>query len=230
MKTLVIVSHPELNESRSQRFLWESLPENGVTWHHLEGLYPDGNIDVASEQALLLTYDRIIFQFPLYWYSAPPLLKQWQDAVLTEGFAHSRYGSKLAGKELQLVVVTGVAEKEYQPGGKEQFTLAELLRPFQAVAQKCQLVYLPIFTISQFEYMDEAEQRRLLVRYRQALTGRSYGSFEEKEQWFRQELQDLGKKQLSEEDAAIVDFLLEQLEENREHLDDLTWTLQEMGD
>lgn len=228
MKTLIIVSHPELRESHTQRFLWESLPDEQVTWHHLEGVYPDGAIDPQQEQALLRAHERIVLQFPLYWYSSPPLLKAWQDAVLTEGFAYSRNGSQLAGKELLLVVTTGVQGRAYQPGGAEQFTIQELMRPFQAVALKCQMVYLPVFLVSQFDYMSESERRELLIRYRQALTVNPLPSLEEQEGWFAQELATLGKTGLSYEDSRMVDLLIEQMQANRERLDDLNWTLQEM--
>ena len=50
-------------------------------------LYPDFKIDVAEEQKHLAAADRIILQFPFYWYSTPALLKQWQDDVLTYGWA-----------------------------------------------------------------------------------------------------------------------------------------------
>lgn len=228
MKTLIIVSHPELSESHTQRFLWESLPEENVTWHHLEAIYPDGVIDVIAEQALLKGHDRIIFQFPLYWYSSPPMLRIWQDAVLTDGFAYGRFGNQLAEKELQVVVATGVPERDYQPGGAEQFTLPELMRPLQATALKCHMQYLPLFVISQFDYMSELERRKLLIGYRQALTGRLLSTLEEKEEWFEEELLTLGKVHMSEDDSLQVDLLVQQLQANRDHLNDLNWTLQEM--
>ncbi|ETT59992.1 NAD(P)H oxidoreductase [Paenibacillus sp. FSL H8-457] len=87
MKTLVIVAHPGLHEgSRINRELTETVghhPE--VTVHDLYQRYPDGIIDIAAEQQLLLRHDRIVFQFPFWWYSSPPLLKHWFDEVLTFG-------------------------------------------------------------------------------------------------------------------------------------------------
>lgn len=41
--------------------------------------------DGAREAARLLTADRIVLQFPVQWYSMPPQLKAWQDAVLKTG-------------------------------------------------------------------------------------------------------------------------------------------------
>jgi glutathione-regulated potassium-efflux system ancillary protein KefG len=39
-------------------------------------------IDRTRLQMLLLQHDVIIWQHPFYWYSFPPLLKQWFDMVL----------------------------------------------------------------------------------------------------------------------------------------------------
>ena len=111
MQTLIIVSHPTLADSNLQRFLWESLPAEGVTWHHLEAVYPDGQVDREAEQQQLLQYDRIIFQFPFYWYSSPALLKQWQDVVLADDFAYGTDGGRLSGKEFGLVLALGVNER-----------------------------------------------------------------------------------------------------------------------
>ena len=72
MKTLVIVAHPNIAKSRVNRRWVEELkkyPE--VTVHELYKEYPSGTIDVEREQALLLDHDRIVWQFPFYWYSSP---------------------------------------------------------------------------------------------------------------------------------------------------------------
>ncbi|WP_319467384.1 NAD(P)H-dependent oxidoreductase [uncultured Trichococcus sp.] len=228
MQTLIIVSHPTLADSNTQRFLWESLPAEGVTWHHLESAYPDGQIDQEAEQLQLLQYDRIIFQFPFYWYSSPALLKQWQDIVLTEGFAYGADGSRLSGKEFGLVLALGVNEREYQAGGREGFTISELTRPYQAMATKCGMVFLPSLVVSKFDYLNDTKKKELLIAYQQYLTKDNDASLKSSENWFKLQLQSLGKAGLSEEDQQLVELLITQLEENREQLDDLAWMLAEM--
>lgn len=230
MRTLIIVSHPTLSDSHAQQFLRESLPDEGVRWHHLEHDYPDGQIDKDREQALLADYDRIIFQFPLYWYSSPPLLKQWQDEVLTDGFAYGKHGSQLKGKEFGLVMTTGVNEREYQAGGREGFTISELTRPFQAIARKCEMVYLPSLLIARFDYLSDADRKELLIRYRQYLTMSANPSLLNQEEWFKLELETLGKFQQTDETKAMIDLLIEQMRNNRDHLDDLLFTLEELGE
>ena len=43
-------------------------------------------------QVALVAADTIVFQFPFYWYSVPPLLKEWIDLVLEHGFAYGLEG------------------------------------------------------------------------------------------------------------------------------------------
>lgn len=228
MQTLIIVSHPTLADSNAQRFLWESLPAEGVTWHHLESVYPDGQIDRESEQQQLLQYDRIIFQFPFYWYSSPALLKQWQDVVLTDGFAYGNDGGRVSGKEFGLVLAIGVNEREYQAGGREGFTISELTRPYQAMANKCGMVYLQTLTVSKFDYLNDRKRKELLITYQQYLTKDNDASLKTSENWFRLQLQSIGKAGLPEEDQLLVEQLLDVLDDNRERLDDLAWTLGQM--
>lgn len=133
-KTLIILVHPDISASTINKALIESIKnEPNITVHDLYASYKTvENIDVAKEQALLVEHERIVFQFPLYWYSAPAMLKEWQDKVLGYGFAYGPEGSKLAGKESKLVVSTGSPEYAYQAGFYNNFTLSEYLRPLQS--------------------------------------------------------------------------------------------------
>lgn len=88
MKTLVILAHPNIEDSRvNQRWKQELLQyTNEITIHEIYKEYPNWSIDVLREQKLLETHSNIIFQFPLYWYSYPPLLKSGlMMFLLTDG-------------------------------------------------------------------------------------------------------------------------------------------------
>lgn len=78
MKSLVILAHPNIEISRvNKRWKQELLSYTKEdTIHELYQEYPHWTIDVSNEQKLLEMYQRIILQFPLYWYSFPPLLKK----------------------------------------------------------------------------------------------------------------------------------------------------------
>jgi putative NADPH-quinone reductase len=64
---------------------------------------------VESEQRLLSEHDRVIFQFPWYWYSSPAMIKAYQDEVFTYNFAYGSKGDKLSGKEFKIATtVVGI--------------------------------------------------------------------------------------------------------------------------
>ncbi|MEC0246346.1 NAD(P)H-dependent oxidoreductase [Paenibacillus chitinolyticus] len=146
MNVLVLIAHPQLNHSRVNR-RWkqelESVPD--VTIHDLYAQYPDEHIDVKSEQSLLHSHDRIVFQFPFYWYSTPPLLKKWMEEVFTYGWAYGPGEKALQGKELILAISIGGPEHSYRVGGYNHYTISELTRPLQATANLTGMYFLPHF-------------------------------------------------------------------------------------
>jgi len=145
MKTLLLLAHPNLSESFSNKKIVDGLRNiPNLTIRDLYAEYPTCTIDAKKEQDALLNTDRIIFQFPLYWYSTPALLKEWQDVVLTLGFAYSFSNPadfKLQGKKLLLSVTAASPWETYQPTGKNRFTLEELLRPLNQTAYYCKMEF-----------------------------------------------------------------------------------------
>lgn len=149
MKTLVILSHPNLAASVANRTVIEELKKSSqdITIRHLEELYQGYSIDVAAEQAALLAADNIVFQFPFYWYSSPPALKNWIDKVFDYNFAYGPEGDKIKGKNLIISTTLGGPQEAYLPLGYNHFRVGELLRPFEQTAYLTGLNYIePIFT------------------------------------------------------------------------------------
>ena len=164
MKTLVILAHPNIEASRVNRRLIEEVRKHSeITVHELYSSYPDWVIDVPREQVLLESHDRIVFQVPLYWYSTPPLLKKWQDDVLTYGWAYGTQGKKLQGKELLIATSIGGRQEVYQAGGSNHFTMSEILRPLHATANMCKMTYLPAFVVDGAS--DEKQLTEAALRY-----------------------------------------------------------------
>lgn len=134
MKTLVIIIHPTMENSLINKRWKEELekfPEK-LTVHDLYQAYPDGNINIEKEQKMIEAYGNIIFQFPFYWFSSPPLLKKWFDEVLVYGWAFgSKSGYKLKDKKIALALSTGIDKQGYSESGKYKYTINELLRPFE---------------------------------------------------------------------------------------------------
>lgn len=148
-KILWNLFHPDLENSRGNRILFDAIKtiENVFT-NELYKRYPDGKIDVKHEQELLISHDLIVFQHPFYWYSSPSLMKEWQDKVLEAGFAYPpKLGQALHGKHWLSVITTGGPDWSYRSGGYNNFTMSELLRPFQQTAYLCGMKWLPPFVV-----------------------------------------------------------------------------------
>ncbi|EJR31634.1 NAD(P)H-dependent oxidoreductase [Bacillus mycoides] len=83
----------------------------------------NSSADIQAEQEKLLWADFIIFQFPLWWYSIPGILKGWFDRVFASGFIYSRDDryetGKLKGRKAMLSTTTGSPKHAYTPYGMD---------------------------------------------------------------------------------------------------------------
>lgn len=161
MKILHLVFHPDLKSSKVNRIWKQQLEESGklTTSRDLYAEYPNFQIDIEKEQRLLIAHDRIVIQFPLYWYSMTPLLKQWLDDVLSYGFAYGSKGNKLKGKDLQVLVSAG-GEAKYYAGFEKYCTMHDLLKPFELTADLTKMNYLIPGWMFRADSADEATVRR----------------------------------------------------------------------
>jgi NAD(P)H dehydrogenase (quinone) len=79
--------------------------------------------DVAREIEKIRAAERIIFHFPLWWFSPPAILKGWTERCLAHGALHTsdtRFDNGPSrGKEALFCVTTGASEAESGPDGKE---------------------------------------------------------------------------------------------------------------
>jgi NAD(P)H dehydrogenase (quinone) len=124
--------------------------------------------DIAAEQDKLRWADAVIFQFPLWWFSMPAIMKGWFERVYAYGFAYGvgehsdqrwgeRYGEgKLAGKRAMLVVTTGGWEPHYSARGING-PIDDLLFPIQhGMLYYPGFEVLPPFVVYRTGRMDEA--------------------------------------------------------------------------
>lgn len=147
-KILILFAHPRFEHSVVNLALVKAVKNiSFVTLHDLYELYPDFDIDIKHEQALLLSHEVIIWQHPFYWYSCPPLLKQWLDLVLEFNWAYGPKGDALSGKIIFSTITTGGAREAYSSEGRNRFTLKHLLSPFIQTAYLCKMRYLPPFAV-----------------------------------------------------------------------------------
>ena len=170
LKVLVLFAHPRLEKSRINRRLIRAIPPDlPVTFHDFYEAYPDFNIDVEREKQLLLDHDLIIWHHPFYWYSSPPLLKQWIDMVLELGWAYGPGGNQLEGKWVMNALTTGGPAETYATGGRNRFSIDELLSPFNQTAFLCKMKYLPPFLIQGTHRLSDEELETHAIRYQNML-------------------------------------------------------------
>ncbi len=146
-RTLILFAHPALEKSRVHRRLVGLVPDTGITFHDLYERYPDFEIDVDVEQKLLLDHDLIVLQHPFFWYSTPPLIKQWEDLVLEHGWAYGSSGAALKGKRVISLISTGGGAEAYQRDGYNRFTIRQFLAPIEQTVRLCGMDYLPPYVI-----------------------------------------------------------------------------------
>ena len=147
-RILVLLAHPSLERSEVNHPLMEATAKiDGVTLIDLYAEYPGFDIDVDREQARLLEHDVIVFLHPLYWYSTPSILKEWQDLVLEHGFAYGTGGTALHGKIFFNAITAGGSQAAYCANGYNQFTLRELFHPLEQTAMLCGMTYLPPYAL-----------------------------------------------------------------------------------
>ena len=147
-RILVLFAHPSQHRSEVNLPLLKTCAAmEQVTVVDLYAEYPGFCIDIEREQQRLREHDVIVFMFPLYWYSTPAILKEWQDLVLEYGFAYGHDGNALKDKLLLCAITAGGSEKAYQCDGYNHFSIRELLRPIEQTATLCHMTYLPPFAL-----------------------------------------------------------------------------------
>lgn len=183
-RLIVLFAHPRLEHSRVNQALWKHIPDlPAITTVDLYDLYPDYNIDVVREQELLTQHDIIVWMHPFYWYSAPPLMKQWIDRVLEFGWAYGPGGNALQGKYFLNAITTGGAETAYQPEGHNRYTINEFLRPFEQTVRLCQATYLPPHAVQGTHRLTEDEVQQAAQGFQRLLNQLVHASPDQLQNW-----------------------------------------------
>lgn len=171
-KVLVLYAHPSQRRSEVNQPLFNMAKSvANVTSIDLYAEYPTYDIDIDKEQQRLKEHDIIIFQFPLYWYSTPSILKEWQDLVLEYDFAYGPNGTALHGKKLICVISAGGKAEAYQTDGYNHFTIRELLHPIEQTANLIGMHYIaPLAIFGSRTALEEERVDAHIERYHQLLT------------------------------------------------------------
>lgn len=140
-KILVVSGHPDYKKSLANRAILDEfhrmVPEVEIVC--LDALYPDFSIDVDTEQKRLVEAETIVFEFPLWWYSAPSLMRRYFETVLSYGFAFGVNGTALQGKKVVFSFTAGAPAEAYTKDGYQHYYIEDFLPQFRALASLCHL-------------------------------------------------------------------------------------------
>ena len=129
--------------------------------------------DIAAEQAKLTRADLVIFQFPVWWFSMPAILKGWADRVFARGFAYlpgRKYDTGMfKGKLALLVATTGTSADTYAPDGIDGDILTVLWPIHNGLLRYTGFDVLPPYLAYMPAREDDATRATQLAGYRQRL-------------------------------------------------------------
>jgi glutathione-regulated potassium-efflux system ancillary protein KefF len=144
----VIYAHPYPRYSRACAALLQGIEGiAGLEVRSLYDRYPDFDIDGDAERSALEKARLVVWMHPLYWYTAPALLKHWFDHVLVKGWAYGEGGGALAGKDCLWVTTTGGDEHAFSAQGRHGHPIEAFSPVIERTARYCAMNWLPPFVV-----------------------------------------------------------------------------------
>ncbi len=131
---------------------------------------------ILREQQKLMRADLLMFNFPMWWFGTPAILKGWIDQVLAAGFAYDRDSrfetGRFRGKRGMLTVTTGSLGDRYTKDGPLAYApMQETLHPLhRGVFEYIGLTVLEPFIAYGVSRASEAERKAQLDAYSLHLT------------------------------------------------------------
>lgn len=116
---------------------WDFATTSGHHYNYMLEQKHAANLDLAFSPDILTEIqkmraaDVLLFITPIWWFSAPAILKGWFDRVLAMGVAWD--GGKIyeqglmRGKQAMLIAAAGGPADYYQEGGRHQATPTQML-------------------------------------------------------------------------------------------------------
>lgn len=176
----LIFAHPYPSRSRTNRVLLDAVQDlPDVEIRSLYDLYPDFAIDIDAEQAALARADIVVWQHPLYWYSAPALLKHWFDKVLAYGWAYGDGRHALRGKVCQWVTTTGGDHSAFTPLGVHGHVFDSFVPPMSQTARFCGMRWQPPLVVHAARKISDEVLGEFALTYRQRLQALARGELTE---------------------------------------------------
>lgn len=137
---LILVAHPNLKDSKANKALMAAASK--IQNISVKDLYAEP-FTTDNYYSDFKCADIVVFQFPFYWGSAPSQLKKWIDEI----FMAFCDNPGVAGKSLLIATTTGSEYEAYRAGGRDRFTIDELLRPYEFTALYAGMNYLTPFVV-----------------------------------------------------------------------------------
>lgn len=137
-KVLILLAHPQFEKSKANKAMIAAV----------ENIKNVEVVDIYSAPFTVEYYkpkveaaEIIVFQFPFYWASAPSQMKKWTDEIFMA------MAPSVNGKKLMVATTTGSEYEAYRSGGRNKFTMDELLRPYQMQANHSGMIWQTPFVL-----------------------------------------------------------------------------------
>lgn len=128
--------------------------------------------DIQQEQMKLSWADIVLFQFPLWWFGPPAILKGWLDRVLAAGFSYDKEKwfdtGLLKPRRAMLSVTTQSPMSAYQSGGMHG-DITQFLHPTHHTLRFVGIAPLDPFVAYGVMNIDDQERKQYLNAYQEHL-------------------------------------------------------------
>lgn len=123
--------------------------------------------DILREHQLLAEADLIIFQFPLWWYSMPGVLKGYIDRVFSYGWAYGGTQA-LAGKKILVSMTTGAPDFAWTE--EKRGTIKDIFKHlFVGTFGICGLIAVEPFIVYGAKRHTEEDKKIILENYKKRI-------------------------------------------------------------
>jgi len=133
---------------------------------HNSGLAPD----IVAELEKLKRADLVIFQFPLWWFGPPAILKGWIDRIFLSGVVYGRSAmferGRLKGKRAMVSVTTGGPAASFGANALNGDILDILAPLHRGVFAFTGMTVLPPFVAYHVPYAGNAERCVMIDTFR----------------------------------------------------------------
>ena len=139
-EVLILVAHPDIASSKANAAMLQQIKD--LDFVQVINIY-EAPFEPSTYTEAFREANHIVFQFPFYWASAPHLLKKWCDEI----FGAIMTDPGIKGKTLTVATTTGSEYEAYRSGGRNMYTMDELLRPYQLLANHSGMVWQTPFVL-----------------------------------------------------------------------------------